>query len=163
VLRIDVGDSDREEHIQLQSIAGTANPLHPATAVLELPLAFEHRIAVDVERVIPAPSLFSHPLFTDLMAGDTDAYPGDESLLLAAGAAFGASTFIEVDDGGPLREIHRLDPYSTTSGPGGFYRLPPLHRVAQLTLHAQLGPRILDRVLSPAYPAREHRVDFLFV
>jgi hypothetical protein len=45
-------------------------------------------------------------------------------------------TAVEVTGGTAAAEYHWAAVYSITSDPDGYYRLPPVHRIAQIQLHA---------------------------
>ena len=53
--------------------------------------------------------------------------------------------------------------FSVSSDAAGYYRLPPLSRVAQLELRAERGALIpIQMEFRPDYRVRENRLDFTF-
>jgi hypothetical protein len=154
VLALDEVNPDRTEHVRVTAVDGTVSDQQPATVTLAFPLAFPHRrgtVARRVDAVAPGADV---PLATDAVGGDT-------TVFLAAGG-FATGDAVEVRGGPAGTEYHRLLRYQTASGSGGNYRLPPLSRVAQVTIQAQRAPfPVRTTTLSVTYAAREQRVDFM--
>lgn len=155
LLEIDGMDADRIEHVMVAAVDATTDPTQAVTVTLHFPLVHDHATGALTRTAVATPVLPDHALAEDAIAGDA-------TLFLPAGTGLMATVMIEIDDGGPVHEYHQLDPYLTQTDPDGFYRLPPLGRVAALSVEAVLGPRVLSQTSSPAFHAQEHRVDFLF-
>ncbi len=155
VIVLDDGDPERREVLTVSSISGPSDPLQPATLTLAFPLAVPHARGVIVR----------HATVTPLGATDSvnvDAIVGDTTVLLASANTLGAATFVAVDGGTAGTEYHWLTPYTVTSDAAGYYRLPPMSRVAQLSVQAELAPYTsVPRTLSPTYTVREQSVDLL--
>ena len=92
-----------------------------------------------------------------------DAISGDSSVFLDGLAALGGASEIEVSGGPEPDEYHRLREFSVTSDSEGYYRLPPLSRVAQLEIHGEqtVGGQIFQvtTTFRPDYRQRENRLD----
>ena len=72
---------------------------------------------------------------------------------------------IEITGGPRPDEYHRVKTFSVTSDAEGYYRLPPLTRVAQLEIHAEkmIGAQTFHAttVFRPDYQQRDNRLDFI--
>lgn len=160
-LLIDAGNPDREEFIAIAAIEGGPSPDLPARVTLQHGLFHLHRRGVPVQRVNVQPLGAAHPLTVDAQAGDTCVFVNNVAGLSAndvvrlSGAGAGATA---------PDEHHRLGLFSATSDADGFYRLPPLSRIAQVRLRAEnppLSPVQLDG-FRPDYNLRENRLDIVF-
>jgi hypothetical protein len=62
-------------------------------------------------------------------------------------------------------EYHELMQFSVVSDANGYYRMPPLSRVAQVEIHAEkiLGPQTFQvtTTFQPDYLQRENRLDLM--
>lgn len=155
VLGIDVGDPDRAEWVVIKGIVGATSDTLPATVTLEYPLARTHAAGAPAFGVtVGAPSTSR--------ALDVAAIRGDTTLFTTALGAVPPGT-VEVDDGVAPPEYHRLARYETTSDADGQWRLPPLARVAQLTIAATHAVNTTPvRTVTPEYPRRAQRLDLPF-
>jgi hypothetical protein len=155
LLGIDESDLSRAEWVKVKAIVGSTNVAEPAVATLEYPLAHGHGEGARAHPTTIGGVLAAQAVSLDAIAGDT-------TLLL--GGLIGLTPFtVELDDGVTVPEYHRLSLYEDVSDPDGQWRLPPLSRVAQVTLtgtHAMFT--VPPRTVTVEYPRREQRIDFTF-
>jgi len=154
LLAVDAGDPDRLEYSEIVSVAAASTPDQPATVTVTPPLARAHRTGAVVQRVTAGAAGASR-------AVTREGLPGDPVLFLAnlGGLATGATVQVA---GGGSNELHRVRLFDAVTDAAGYYRLPPLGRVAQLTVRAQsgaLGPVTLE--LRPDYTQASQRLDFV--
>lgn len=155
-LAIDESDDERLEILPLATVTGSTNPTQAATATLVHPLARSHARNARVRQVT-----ITVPGGAPVDGIGIDAIAGDTTLLLTSGSTLGAATFVQISGGGAT-EYHKWSAYTVTSNGAGYYRLPPLSRVAQVTIEAQ-HPLLtsLPLTISPNYAVREQVVDLL--
>ena len=160
LLLVDAGQADIAEYLVIDSINGGITQDQPATISLNYPLANFHRKNAVVRRVIPADTGVSIPIAYDAIAGDTcifvthlGALATDNPVKISKG---------EPPSGGAIPdEFHRVSLFSTVSGIDGYFRLPPLARVAQISLSAEQGALTPVTVeFRPNYSLRENWLDF---
>lgn len=88
------------------------------------------------------------------------AIPGDETVFLNAFAGLVSGGTVEVDDSGGKPEYHEVEHYRAVSDGDGYFRLPPIARVAMVTLHAErvglVSPQ--DERFTPDYRLAENRL-----
>jgi hypothetical protein len=155
IVMIDDGDPGLLELVRITAITGASDPALPATIAVAHPLARSHSM-----RAVVRPVAIALQAPMDTLA--VDAITGDTTLLLASSNTLGGPAFVEVSGGPNGLEYHALTPYTTTSNADGYYRLPPLSRVAQLSLEAQQLPFVpVPRTISPNYSVREQIVDLI--
>lgn len=155
VLGFDAGDPDREEWVVIKSLSGATSAALPATVTLEHPLARTHATGAPVHGMAVGAPITSRALSVAAIRGDTTLFT------TALGAL--APGIVEIDDGVAPREYHRLARYETTSDADGQWRLPPLGRVAQLTIVATHAVNSTPlRTVTLEYPRREQRLDLPF-
>jgi len=155
LIALDEGNADRAERVRVIAVVGAVSPLQPATITLDFPLAHPHRRGTIARRV--------NALAPGADVGLTlDAIPGDATAFLPA-AGFPTGVAVEVLGGAAGVEYHRLLRYQASSDADGYYRLPPISRIAQLTLQAQHAPFAPVAVTTSVnYTVRERHVDFVF-
>jgi hypothetical protein len=155
VIVIDGTTPERREVVTVLAIAGPSAPTQAVTVTLAVPLAVAHAQGTIVRTASIAPAGAIDAIGTDAISGDT-------TMLLATATTLTAPGFVSIDDGVTNTEYHWLAPYVVTSDPDGFYRLPPLSRVAQITLEAQQAPYTsVPRTVSLSYSVREQFVDLV--
>jgi hypothetical protein len=156
ILRVD-SPADLTEFMTVQSIAGGSTADQPATITLTYPLRHDHAPDAEVLQVTPqAPG-------SDI-ALQVDASEGDVCVLHTAMGAIAPAAVVEIHGGPQPEEYHLVSRFETISDANGFYRLPPLSRVAQVELVATDGVHLpVTRPFAPAYGLLENRVDFTFV
>lgn len=156
LVRIDEEDPALTENIPVATVEGATDPENSATVTLEHPLAFCHRNGVTVRRVTPfAPGAFARAL-------DREAIRGDTCAVLDNAAGLGPTVMIT--GGGPAAEYHQASVFDTSSDADGYFRLPPLSRVAQVRIHVS-SPTLqtIERDISLEFGATEQRVDFVLM
>jgi hypothetical protein len=109
-----------------------------------------------VKQVVPQPLGASRQLTVDAMVGDT-------CVFLDALTGLAAAQEVQITGPPGPDEYHKLRNFSVTSDADGYYRLPPLSRVAQLEMHAAktLGVQTFTTTITfrPDYRQRENRLD----
>jgi hypothetical protein len=157
ILLLDATRPELAEFLAIQAIAGASTAAQPAQITLDFPLAHAHRRNALVQRVNPQP--FGAPE-RDFVH---DALAGDACVFLQDLVGLATATEVRITGGLSLPEYHRVRRFSVTSDADGFYRLPPLSRVAQLEIRAERAPLTpVQREYRPDYARRENRVDFTF-
>jgi hypothetical protein len=155
ILLIDAGQPDIAEYLAVNSISGTGTPDQPATIILDYPLAYSHRRNAVVRRVIPQPQGAAIPFTHDAIVGDT-------CIFLNSFMGLTTGNQIRIKGGGLPDEFHRVSLFSTSSDADGYYRLPFLARVSQITLSAKQGALTPVSVeFRPNYSLRENWLDFV--
>jgi hypothetical protein len=152
---VDAGDPDRLEYAEVVSVAAASTPDQPATVTVTPPLAGGHRTGAVVQRMTAGAAGASRAL-------TREALPGDGVLFLANLAGLATGDTVRVAGGGGANEHHRVRLFDVVTDAAGYYRLPPLGRVAQLNVRAQSGaiaPVTLE--LRPDYTQASQRLDFV--
>jgi len=156
ILRVDSAP-ERWEFATVLSVVAGSTVDQPATVTLTYPLREEHAPGTDVIRVTPQAA------GADIALG-LDATEGDTCLLLTSMAAIVSAAIVELHGGPSAVEYHHVSRFSTVSSAEGFYRLPPISRVAQIEIEVDDGVHApLTQVVAPDYALPENRVDFTFV
>jgi hypothetical protein len=156
VLAIDDAQPDLQEFIAIKTVPVTSPADQPARIALDHPLVHSHRRDAIVLPVIPQPSGPLQQVIADANAGDTCVFLDD--LIGLAGAD-------EIQISGPPGpdEYHRVMRFTVASDANGYFRLPPLSRVAQLEIHAEktIGVQLFQATITfrPDYEQRENRLD----
>jgi len=156
ILAIDAVDPERTEYITIHSIVGASAPDQPATITLDAPLRSVHRQGAVVHKV----------QFNNVGAATPptrDAITGDVCLFVNGVGNLGGAGLVAISTGGGVPEYHATRYFNAVSDAQGFFRWPPLSRVAQCALRAHDGVHAdLDQTLSPDYPEEVSRIDFVF-
>jgi hypothetical protein len=156
VLAIDALDAERTEYLTIHSLLGASTDDQPATITLESPLQSLHRPGAIVHKVQFVNVGVVTPLTKDATAGDICLF------LNGVGNLAGAS-LISIQTAGNPTEYHAVSYFSALSDAQGFFRLPPLSRVAQCALHSHDGVHTdIDSTFSPNYAAGINRIDFVY-
>lgn len=129
-LLVDAFQPDLREQHTINNLSGGLNPGEPVTVTLAAPLAWPHArnsLALKDNGGVAWPN----ESFAE------DALPGDACIFLnnVASVADGYALVT----GGPAPtpdEVHQVRRFSVVSDADGYYRLPPLNRVAQAKIHA---------------------------
>ncbi len=158
ILQIDTEHSDLAEFVAIKTVPTTA-PANQITAItLEYPPIFAHRRGSIIRPVTP-----QLPGANQQFA--VDAFSGDTCVFLNSVAGLTGAQEVNISDLLGPDEYHKMMQFSVVSDADGYYRLPPLSRVAQLELHAEkvIGAQTFKTttVLQPDYRQRENRLDFL--
>lgn len=146
---------DRVEYVTVSQVAGASTDDQPATVTLAYPLALGHAEGTLCVRATPQAPGVNH-LIT------RDGVPGDRVAFAAALGGIADGVVVEIS-GGAAPEYQTARLYAAVSNADGFYRLPPISRVASVKLHAQRpGLTTQEPVISPDYRRYENLVDVFF-
>ena len=156
VLLIDAGEPDLAEFIAINTVSVVNPPDQQALITLEYPLVNAHRRNAGVRLMTPqAPGLPQH--FA------VEAIEGDTCVFLDGVTTLASAQQVQITGPGTPDEFHQLRRFSTISDADGYYRLPPLSRVAQVQIHAEkiVGPDTFQALetFSPDYRLPENRLD----
>lgn len=153
---IDDSDPGLREVVTVTAVTGPSSPTQPVMVTFAFPLAVAHARGVVVRK-----ATISVTGTTDAI--DTNAIAGDATVLLGSATTLSVAGFVSIDGGGATAtEYHWLTPYSVSSDSDGYYRMPPLSRVAQLSIEADQAPyTAVPQTLSPNYAVREQIVDLV--
>jgi hypothetical protein len=157
LLVIDDANGARREYILVDQVDTSSSADQPAWVTLEYPLAHTH-----LERAVCRVATL--PLAGALNALVRNAIPGDEAAFTSALAGVGTGDIVEIDDAAGPPEYHEASLYRATSDVDGYFRLPPIARVAMVLLHAErlgLTPPD-DAMVSPEYRVAENRITVMF-
>jgi len=156
IVSIEPDDAERTEYMTIQQIAGASTPDQPAAITLTYPLMNSHRQLGLVRRATPQPPGVSTSLAHDAIVGDS-------CVFLTTLANLGPASVVEVLGGLPASEYHALGRFVGTTNAEGYFRLPPLSRVAQcnIRVHEAVHPD-LTLTFTPDYDVLEDRVDFAY-
>jgi hypothetical protein len=156
VVALDESDPERTEYLFVQSVAGASTDTEPATVTLAYATARAHYEGAVLRRVTPQVAAADNQLTRDCIAGDTCLFL--DGMLGLAGASV-----VEITGGGGSAEYHLVRQFKATSDADGYYRLPPLARVAQAELLAHDGAHPdINVTVTPDYAVGVHRIDFVF-
>ena len=155
ILLIDAGEPDLVEFIAIASVPVTAPADQPTRITLVYPLKHAHRRRGIVRKVNPQLPGLPQQITESAIAGDTCVFLN--GLTELAGAQE-----IEIN-GPPGDEHHTVMTFAVDSDAEGYYRLPPLSRVAQLEIHAEKTIAMqlfqVTTTFRPDYRQRENRLD----
>jgi hypothetical protein len=142
-----------QEIATIQVIDAVGTPDLPARLTLGHPLWFRHRRGSRVRPATLQPPGGDVPLDRAAIRGDVCVFPA--SLMGLA-----LDQVVEVHGGAP-RELHRLFRFEVRTDGDGRYRLPPLSRVAQLTVIVTpaLGSPSDPVTFVPDYNRSENQLD----
>jgi hypothetical protein len=156
ILLLDATEPDLVEYIPISFVPVTAPPDQPARITLQFSTNRAHRRRAIVQKVTPQPPGLPQQITENAIATDTCVFL--DGLTELAGAQQ-----IEIN-GPPGDEHHNVLSFSVVTDSDGYYRLPPLSRVAQLEIHAEkiiLGQTFkATTTFRPDYRQRENRLDF---
>jgi hypothetical protein len=156
LLRIDEGPLERTEIMEIMSLEGGSTPDQPARITTRFPLVLNHARGTLVRLINPQAPGVSKSFTREVYAGDSSLYLNDLTGLASR-------EFVEITQNGLEPEYHSIVLYSAISGIEGFFRLPPVHRAAQVTLNARRPPLTdVNLTFSPDYQQDENRVDVIF-
>jgi hypothetical protein len=156
VLAIDVDRVDLTEFVEIATVPTTSSADQPTLITLNHGLMQPHRRDSVVKQTLPQPPGAFRPFTVAGVAGDS---------LIFLGNVTGLTNGHEVQITGVAGkdEYHRVMTFSVLSDPEGYYRLPPLSRVAQVEVHAEKTVGIqtfqTTTVFRPDYHQRENRLD----
>jgi hypothetical protein len=156
VLKIDVDQPDLIEFIEIKSVPLTSAPDQPTLITLNQKLMQAHRRDAVVKVTFPQPPGIPHPVTVDATMDDT-------CILLDNLVGLATGQTVQITGAAGKDEFHEVSMFSVLSDADGFYRLPPLSRVAQLEIHAKKTVGIqtfeVTTIFRPDYRPRENRLD----
>lgn len=155
IVLIDALNPDMVEYLAVTAIEMVSSPDQPARITLAHPLRYPHRQGAIVREGTPQPVGVVR-LFAEA------AQRGDACIFVNSLSGLPSADVVQVF-GGPVEEYHHVRLFRVTSDADGYYRLPPLSRVAQIEVradHGALPPVRLE--YRPDYASRENRLDFIF-
>ena len=156
ILAIDIEDKWITEFLQIFSIESSSNADQPAKVTLANPVAHYHRQETICTRTFPQAAGANNTV-------TRQGIPGDRIIFLDTMQDLDGAAVVEIT-GGVATEYHRVHRYRTESGPGGYFRLPPISRLAQVRLEAKrldLGTPV-EITMSPDYRHTENWIDLVF-
>lgn len=157
VLLINAEDSSLLEFIAIKTLSSAAPAEEPSPVTLNHRTIHEHRRGALVRRVNLQPP-GSNRQFT------VDALFADSCVFLDTVSGLVAGQEVEISGGPAPAEYHSVMNFSVVSDADGYYRLPPLSRIAQLEIHAEktVGAQTFQatRTFRPDYRQRENQLDF---
>jgi hypothetical protein len=156
VLLIAENNPDRREYLTVAAVAGAGAADQPATVTATHGVAYAHHLHAAILRVVPQPPGADNLLDGEAIAGDTVVFLDGMTNLSAA-------TVVEVSGGGQPEEYHIMRRFVAITDNDGFFRLPPLSRLALVEIEAVDGVHTaVSRIVSPDYALRENHVDLIF-
>lgn len=156
ILLIDDAQPDRTEFISIKNVLTTSSADQPTLVTLDFPVNQLHRRDAGVLLLNPQPAGPTQQVTAAATEGDTCVF------LNALSGLTGAN---EIQISGPSGsdEYHKLLTFTIVSDANGYFRLPPLSRVAQLEIHAEkaVGLQLFRTTVTfrPDYDQRENRLD----
>lgn len=157
LLRIDADEADAAETIRIVGVTGWGTPDQPGVVSLAFPLRNDHRANARVLRAL-----------TPFPAGANKAYrrdvaPGDRCVFVADLGGLSTLDDVQITGGTAADEHQRITLLEAVSDTGGYFRFPPIQRIAALQLHAA-APALatLDLKFQPDYRQPENWLDVVF-
>jgi len=156
VLAIDVDQPDLTEFVEIAAVPATGAPDQPTIITLNQGLMLAHRRDAVVKQTLPQPPGTVRP-FT------VEGTEGDSLIFLDNLSGLTNGHEIQITGVPGKDEYHRVVTFSALSDADGYYRLPPLSRLAQIEIHAEktVGIQTFQRttIFRPDYRQRENRLD----
>jgi hypothetical protein len=157
LIQLDAGDAEIIEVIAIANIDTSVPPDQPATVTLDYEVSQSHRRGASVFQLNALPAGAQQQLTALAASGDT-------CVFLDGLAGLGGADEVEII-GPPRSEYHRVMNFNVVSDGDGYFRLPPLSRVAQFKIHAErlVGPQLFATTIPfrPDYQQRENRLDLV--
>jgi hypothetical protein len=155
ILLLDPDDPYRAEYLPIQAITPGSTADQPALFTFTYPTALPHRPGTLARKVTPKAAGPAKAFAADGWVGDTCVFLGDV-------AGLSASQQVRISGGAAPDEYRAASTLTAMSGPEGYYRLPPLSRVAQLHVVATQGAlKSATMCFQPDYAVREDVLDLL--
>jgi len=153
VLVIDSGIST-QEFVKTTLVRGASTADQPAEVILAAAVSNSHPQGATIRRVNPASPGADKALTRAAIAGDP-------VLFVSNLAGWDTAAAIEVLNSGapPSNEYHAFSLFTVTTNADGFYRMPPISRVAILKLQAQ-GPTTAEITQTIDYTEPINYADF---
>jgi hypothetical protein len=153
---VNAEDPASAEYHTVASITPSGGPSDPARVTLELPLARAHAQGCRVERMNPG--ALPPPTLTLASAAER----GDRCLFLDAPLGFPPEALRIT--GGAVDEFQAFAPLAVRTDADGYFRFPPLHRMARIALTVDDGAgNLLAIEVDPDYSEAEQRVDAVYL
>ena len=156
VVQIDGDQPDLVEFVELKTVPTTSPADQPTLITLNQKLMHGHLRGVAVKRATPQPPGVPRSLVVDAISGDG-------CIFVANLAGLVSGHEVQISGLAGKDEYHRVTTFSVLSDSEGYYRLPPLSRVAQIEIHAEkiIGAQTftVTTAHSPDYRLRENRLD----
>ncbi len=154
VLHLDPSDRERSELVVVDSISGSSDPSLPADMQLSHALHRAHKVGAEASPLTPQAAGGNRSL-------TREGFAHDSNLFLDSVAGLSHGDVLEIAGGTDPAEYHAIRLAEETCDTEGYYRLPPLSRIAELQLEITDGLNSLTPELSLNYSRREHRIDFI--
>jgi hypothetical protein len=156
VLAINPAHPNLVEYIPVIAIDTASASNRPATVTLAFGLANDQKETTTVVRATP-----QAPGGDNALARDGTI--GDQTIFLTGLIGLSGASVIEITGSGP-DEYQSAALYETTSDADGYFRMPPISRVAVMRIHAERAdlPQPVDFNYSPEYDLSENRADIVF-
>jgi len=157
LLHIDPDEPDIAETIRIVSASGWGTPDQPGDITIAFPLRNRHRANARVLRgLTPSPAGPNKTL-------RRDAAPGDRCMFVVDVAGLSNLDDVQITGGAPADEHQRISLLTAISNADGYFRFPPIQRIAALQLHATAAAlTALDFKVQPDYSQRENWLDVVF-
>jgi hypothetical protein len=153
VVLVEPLDPGRAEYLPVSAVRPGASVFEPGTVIVAHPLAWLHRVGATVRR-----TTLQAPGTTNTF--DAGGMRGDACVLLQASVGLAGATTVEIFGGGPPSpEYHPLRRFEVSSDGSGFFRFPPISRVAQMRVRGRNGLLVGVVDVRPDYPQPETVVD----
>lgn len=152
-------DPARDEIHEILSLDAASNNTDFAEVRLKTPLAWTHRAGTQARVVTVSRTGPPNPLSSGAAAGD-------QTLLCTTLTGIEDRAAVKISSGpssaASENEYHWVRLYDVVSDSNGFYRLPPVSRIAQMRVDIEMNGEVLStRVIAPRYPAHDQQVDFI--
>lgn len=154
LLMVEGAEPDRIEVHSIAAIDGASDPAQPAMVTPVFPLRVAHPVGTEVRQILIQPPGAAVAILDETVAGDLCLRLGGP-----VGVAVGA--LVMITGGVDPPEFQVAHPLSTLSDAQGYYRLPPLGRVAEVRIQAISGAQATERDISPAYGSGQQTVDLI--
>jgi hypothetical protein len=153
LLRVDGGDAQASEIRTVTSVIGLGGPDDAAIMTVDRPMLRAHAPGARVDRLIPGAA----PLPLAFRAA---AEIGDCTILVD-GLPIAPVRALRINSAGLTDEYHDCATYTATSDADGYFRLLPLHRMAQVRLDVDDGiaPTPFQFFIEPGYDGPEQWID----
>ncbi|MGE5097192.1 MAG: hypothetical protein ACM3SO_18805 [Betaproteobacteria bacterium] len=156
LLRVDPDAGDDAETLEIASVSGYGPPDQPGDVQLRFALRRDHRSGVRVlllnAGAVAAPKTLRRA-----------AAPGDRCVFVDDASGIAAGTSVRVSGGTAADEEQVAAPLTASSDAQGYFRLPPLQRIAALRLRASAAALpAFDFRFEPDLAARENWLDVVF-
>lgn len=148
IIALDQQDPQRGEYVTVTAITlAGLTPQQPATAVLAYPLARPHASGAVATPMQPTSTGTANNLAQPAQIGDVTLFPASMT-----GLDTNMSAIVITGGGAPSPEFHAASLYATTSDINGHAVLPPIHRLAQVTLRVHHPSQTTDLLSTVSLP-----------